>query len=88
MYILISSLPQSREVSFQKETKYVGPVHIQSHPDMESKHPGIHIGRPEWPGTSWNASVCNVQQVIIKDINAKEKGIKVVDTAENSDNLN
>lgn len=31
--------------------------------------------------------VCNVQQVIIEDISAKEKGIKVIDTDGNSDNL-
>lgn len=33
-------------------------------------------------------SAIYIQQVIIEDINAKQKGIKVFDTAENSDNLN
>lgn len=52
---------------------------------MESKHLGMRIRRPQWANTSWNASVYNVQQVTTKDINAKEKGIKV--TAENSNNI-
>jgi len=63
-------------------------VHTQSHAEMGSKHPEMHVGRPEGAGRSQNTCVCNGQQVIIKDTNAKEKGIKVTDTAENSDSLN